>query len=71
MIREKVLSLLSEIDSKTGGHCGIIQARMVNEIGCNIKDLKPVLRKLYEEDLIRVNDGVHGKLIRLNRKNFL
>lgn len=61
--------LLEEYAKQTGGHCGLTVAELHHRSGLPLSKVKVQLGGLHKEKLIRVRDGIHGKLIFLNNSN--
>lgn len=64
-MKSKLLQILTDYHIKTGGHSGLIEARLEKLSGYKWSEMKDVLNELWTEGKIEVRDGIQGKLIRL------
>lgn len=60
---QTILTHLSELHEKTGGHNGIYLPQIEKLTGKRIEELKNILNKLFTEGKIQVREGVNGKMI--------
>lgn len=58
-----LLNIIQEYSRKTDNKCGLTAVQLSGLSGIPFQELKAVLNDMYKEGLIRVRDGVHGKLI--------
>lgn len=60
---EKVKNLIDKRHKESEGKCGLPIPELQTESKISNEDLKPILRKLYDEKYIKVREGLNGKLI--------
>lgn len=65
-MEDSIVAILEAKHLKSGGHCGIYLHSFPKDWDREI--MKNKLNKLYKEKKITIHDGIHGKLIKLNRK---
>lgn len=62
-ITETILTHLSELHERSGGHNGIYVPQIEKLTGKPIEELKDILNQLFTEGKIQVREGVNGKMI--------
>lgn len=60
---EKVKEIIDQYHIQTEGMCGMPMPDIQKESELTLDELKSVLRQLYDKKLIKVREGVNGKLI--------
>lgn len=60
----KILEKLTKKDNQSGGHCGLY----ITDFEGDLSELKQVINELYKVNKITHHDGIHGKLIKINKQ---
>lgn len=62
----KLLQLIKEHETKTGGNSGLSIVRLSEKMGLGISEIKPMLKELHTAGKIQVREGINSKLIFIN-----
>lgn len=62
-MKTQALSLIKAHHDKSGGKCGMNIPDLQNSLETDWVTLKPILSELYTEKLIRIRNGINGKLL--------
>lgn len=64
LVRELVEKILIEKHELSGGNCGQTIPKLMQLSSLNLKELRSVLKELYQEGKITVHPGGCGKLFK-------
>ena len=60
---DKIKELITQKHTTSSGRCGLYIVDLQNELKLTIEELRPLLRKLYEQKFFIVREGLNGKLL--------
>ena len=61
-MEDKIIELIKEKESRTS--LGIPMISLANLLNLELPELKELLRKMYKEGKIKVNQGINDKIIK-------
>lgn len=62
-MEEKILEIVNEVHVKSAGKCGISAVKICEKLGVDYSEIKKPLNHLYDNDLIKVREGINSHLI--------
>jgi len=69
VMKETVLNLIQEHQAKTGNMSGYSVVDLKNDLQIRYKELRTILKKLYQEKDIKIRRGINAPLIFLPKKH--
>jgi hypothetical protein len=64
---DKIIKVLEDYDKKTGGHCGITTASLIQQTQIDAKEIKLLLNQLVRQKKITFHPNVQGLIFKLKK----